>query len=63
MAMSGRSVERNARAELQTWYLASLRLKLARAANTGIVPPAAAAALDQRLRDFLDLPAEGEGGP
>ncbi|HSP72978.1 MAG TPA: hypothetical protein VLN26_11450 [Gaiellaceae bacterium] len=48
--------ERDRRAELQAWYLGSLRPKLARAASVGTVAPAAADALDRQLRDFLDLP-------
>lgn len=45
-----------ARAELQAWYLTSLRPKLARAATSDTVPPAAAEALDRQLCAFLDLP-------
>ncbi len=57
--MSLSSAERrSARAELQAWYLVSLRPKLVRAASTGIVPSAAAEALARELRDLLDLPAE-----
>ncbi len=57
--MSLSSAERrSARAELQAWYLVSLRPKLVRAAGTGIVPSAAAEALARELRDLLDLPAE-----
>jgi hypothetical protein len=50
-------VERDRRAELQAWYLDSLRPKLARAAGGGAVAPAAAEALDRQLREFLGLPA------
>ena len=50
------AVQRDPRAELHAWYFASLRPKLARAARTGVVPPAAAEALDQQVRDFLDVP-------
>lgn len=53
---------RNARAELQTWYLASLEPKLARAAAQDVVPSAAAEALDRQLREFLDLPGQAECG-
>ena len=49
-------VQRDARTELHAWYFASLRPKLARAARTGVVPQAAAEALDQQVRDFLDVP-------
>lgn len=48
------------RTELQAWYAGSLYPKLARAARTGAVAPAAADALDRLLRDFLDLPHEHE---
>ena len=44
------------RAQLQAWYLGSLRPKLADAANAGTVTPAAVATLDGLLRDLLDLP-------
>jgi hypothetical protein len=47
-------------AELRAWYLEGLRPKLSRAAGAGTVPPAAAEALDQRLREFLDLPSVRE---
>jgi uncharacterized protein YciW len=49
---------RSQRAELQAWYLAGLAPKLAGAAATGTVSPAAAEALDRVLRDFLDLGVE-----
>ena len=45
------------RAELQAWYLGSLRPKLRNAARAGTVEPAAVATLDRLVRDFLDLPA------
>ena len=45
------------RAELQAWYLGSLRPKLREAARTGTVEPAAVATLDRLVRDFLELPA------
>ena len=45
------------RAELQAWYLGSLRPKLRDAARAGTVEPAAVATLDRLVRDFLDLPA------
>jgi hypothetical protein len=44
--------------ELRAWYLAGLRPKLTDAVGAGTVPGAAAAALDRRLRDFLDLADE-----
>jgi hypothetical protein len=43
-------------AELQAWYVESLRPKLVRAAGTGTVESAAAEALDRRVYDFLGLP-------
>ena len=52
---------RNARAELQTWYLQGLRPKLARAAGSGTVDPRAVDALDGEMRAFLGLsPAREE---
>jgi len=51
------SERRNARVELRAWYLTRLRPRLARAASTGVVTPAAADALDRQVRDVLDLPA------
>jgi hypothetical protein len=56
MATSRKSLERDARAELQAWYLTSLRPKLARAATSDVVPPAAVDELDRQLRTSLDLP-------
>jgi hypothetical protein len=50
--------ERKSRGELQSWYLTSLRPKVADAARSGVVTAAAAASLDRQLRDFLDLPAD-----
>ena len=58
MPMTLQRTERNARAELQAWYLAGLRPKLARAAEDGTVPRAAAEALDRRFCDFLDVARE-----
>jgi hypothetical protein len=52
---SRRPGEREPRAELQAWYLASLYPKLARAVGGGTVTPAAARELDRQLRDLLDL--------
>jgi hypothetical protein len=49
--------QHDALAELRTWYLGSLRPKLVHAGAAGIVPPAATDALDQSLRELLDLPA------
>jgi hypothetical protein len=43
-------------AELQAWYVDSLRPKLVRAVGTGTVEPAAAEALDRRVCEFLSLP-------
>ncbi len=51
---------RTARAELQYWYLHRLLPKLARAATTGAVDRAAAAALDADVRALLDLAREHE---
>jgi hypothetical protein len=45
--------------ELRAWYLAGLRPKLARAAQTGAVESAAVLALDRQMRDLLDV-ADGE---
>ena len=60
--MSLSSAERrSARAELQAWYLVSLHPKLVRAADTGIVPPAAAEALDRQMRAFLGGQERGRG--
>ncbi len=55
MAAQTHEVERDARAELRDWYLASLQPRLARTARTGAVPPAAAAAFDRELRELLDV--------
>jgi hypothetical protein len=41
--------------ELRSWYLGSLRPKLARAADGGTVAPGAVAALDRQVRELLDL--------
>ena len=57
MQRSGEPRGRTARAELQAWYVESLRPKLTRAASEGIVTPAAARALDRQLRDLLEVPA------
>ena len=54
------STGRKSRRELQSWYLASLRPKVTRAVGSGVVAPGAAAAFDQQLRDFLDLPESRE---
>ena len=51
--------QRGGLAELQAWYLGSLRPKLAGAARAGRVAPTAAAALDRDLRVLLDLPDTG----
>lgn len=47
--------ERDARAELRSWYVHGLQPKLARAVSSGTVDPGAAAALDADLRRLLDL--------
>jgi hypothetical protein len=47
--------ERDARAELRSWYVHGLQPKLARAASSGTVDPRAVAALDADLRRLLDL--------
>jgi hypothetical protein len=59
MLTAGQSIHRNSRAELQTWYLASLQPRLRDAESAGIVSPAAADALDREIRDFLNLPGGG----
>ena len=51
---------RDDRAELQAWYVARLWPKLDAAARTGAAAPAAVAALDALLREFLDLPDRGD---
>ncbi len=51
-------IERNpseVRAELQAWYLADLRPKLASAARSGKVMPGAVVTLDAQLRQLLDV--------
>jgi len=53
---TSRESQRNARAELQAWYVTSLRPKLARAATADVVEAAAAEELDRQLCAFLDLP-------
>jgi hypothetical protein len=50
--------ERKSRGELQSWYLTSLRPKVAHAVGSGLVTASAAAALDQQLRDFIDIPVD-----
>jgi len=52
-----KTTEENGRslAELRSWYLGSLRPKLARAADGGTVEPSAVAALDRQVRELLDL--------
>lgn len=52
----------DALAELRSWYLHSLRPKLARAACTGAVDPRALAALEAQLRRILDLSLSGTHG-
>ena len=47
--------DRTSFAELQAWYLGSLRPKLGYAAATGVVNPSAAVALDTQIRDLLKL--------
>jgi hypothetical protein len=42
--------------ELQGWYVEGLRPKLARAAGSGNVEPAAVAELDRRICELLSLP-------
>jgi hypothetical protein len=46
---------KDARTELQSWYLHGLQPKLAQAANRGTVDPQAVAALDAEVKKFLDL--------
>jgi len=58
VAKTTESGRRSGRAELQDWYLGNLRPRLADAVTRGIVEPAAAAALDRELRDFLELPED-----
>jgi hypothetical protein len=59
MTTNGRDPrERAARAELQRWYLESLRPKLARAAAERTVAPGALDLLDRKLCDFLELTVE-----
>jgi len=48
----------NVRVELQAWYLAGLRPKLAAAASTGAITPGSASAFDDEMRDLLDLADE-----
>lgn len=55
MAIHDHGRKRDPRLELQLWYLESLQPKLARAADKGVIAPAAAADLDRQLTDFLDL--------
>jgi hypothetical protein len=50
---------RDGLADLQAWYLGSLRPKLAQAASRGAIEPAAAADLERQLGAMLDL-ATGE---
>ena len=57
MAKTAERHPHDERAELQAWYLDSLRPKLRDAARAGTVEPAAVATLDRLVRDFLDLPA------
>ncbi|HET7137395.1 MAG TPA: hypothetical protein VFI04_03500 [Gaiellaceae bacterium] len=56
------SEARKSRGELQSWYLTSLRPKVASAARSGVVTAAAAAALDRQLCVFLDIPESREEG-
>lgn len=41
--------------DLRAWYLAGLRPKLAEAARTGVIEPAAVLTLDRQMRGLLDL--------
>jgi len=47
------------RAELQAWYLDSLRPKLEGAATAGTVRASSIALLDRELRELLELPDSG----
>ena len=62
MPTSRDRLNRDARSELQAWYVTSLRPKLARAATADIVSPAAAEELDRELCEFLELPPDGAAG-
>ena len=44
--------------ELQQWYLGRLRPRVAEAVRAGVVPAAAAAALDRQVTQLLELPPE-----
>jgi len=46
------------RTELQQWYVARLRPRVAEAVRTGVVPAAAAAALDRQVTQLLELPPD-----
>jgi hypothetical protein len=60
MATMATKSTRDARAELQAWYLRSLLPKLARTAKKGAVDPRAVEALDAEVRALLDLGPERE---
>ncbi len=62
MATMEKRARGSARAELQAWYLDSLRPKLVDAAAAGIVAPAAGDELDRQVRDLLRLPVRGANG-
>ncbi|PWU22855.1 MAG: hypothetical protein C5B48_09605 [Candidatus Rokuibacteriota bacterium] len=47
------------RADLQAWYIDSLRPKLEDAATAGTVPATSVASLDRDLRKLLELPETG----
>jgi hypothetical protein len=55
MATMSKKDARDARAELQAWYLHGLLPKLARAASTGTVDTGAVEALDADVRALLDV--------
>ena len=53
--MSPAKANRDARAELQAWYLRDLQPRLARATRTGAADGRAIEALDDAVRALLDL--------
>jgi hypothetical protein len=63
MSTTRETPQRNARAELQDWYMTSLRPKLVRAAGADVVEPAAAEELHRQLCEFLGVPDVAEPAP
>ena len=57
MAQTSEARRRSGRDEVQAWYLARLRPRVAEAVSSGTVAQDRAAELDRQVRQLLELPA------